>query len=91
MPERTDFTRFTVTVPEEIGRLIASEAERAGVSQSAWVADAAAAKVRNLRLREALAEIDQTLEGGPITEEEIAAATRRWQTPSAAADEQQAS
>ncbi|MGH8934470.1 MAG: hypothetical protein ACRDZO_28520 [Egibacteraceae bacterium] len=61
--------RFSVTMDPELGAAVREAAQRAGMSVSGWLAEAAAARVRNALLGAALDAWDA--EDGPLTEEEL--------------------
>lgn len=64
--------RLTVSMDAELGAAVRQAAERDGVSVSGWLAEAAAAQLRNELLGAAL-DVWQA-EDGPFTEEELAEA-----------------
>jgi hypothetical protein len=64
--------RISVTMDPELGAAVRDAAARAGMSVSAWIAEAAADKVRNQLLGAALDAWEA--EDGPLTAEELAAA-----------------
>jgi hypothetical protein len=66
--------KLSISVEVGLGDEIAREARVAGVSLSAWLADAAAAKIRRNAWRDYFAEIER--EHGPFTVEERAQARR---------------
>jgi hypothetical protein len=66
--------KLSISVEAGLGDEIARDARLAGVSLSAWLADAAAAKLRKSAWREYFAEIER--EHGPFTEEQRAQARR---------------
>jgi hypothetical protein len=61
--------RFSMTMDPELGAAVRDAAERAGMSVSAWVSQAAADRVRNELLGIALQHMEE--EFGPLTEEEL--------------------
>jgi hypothetical protein len=66
--------RLSITLEPRLGAAVRKAAKRAGVSVSAWIAEATAAKIRNQALRDALdtwAAVD-----GALTTAEIEAAAR---------------
>jgi hypothetical protein len=66
--------RLSITLEPRLGAAVRKAAKRAGVSVSAWIAEATAARIRNLALREALDAWDE--EDGPLTADEIDAGAR---------------
>jgi hypothetical protein len=64
--------RFSFTMNPELGAALRRAAAEAGVSVSAWVEEAAADRLRNQLLGEALDRWEE--EFGALTEDEIAAA-----------------
>ena len=62
-------TKLSISLPAEIGDEIRQAARSSGQSLSAWLADAAAAKLRSQALAEFLDQWE--LEEGPLTAEEI--------------------
>lgn len=71
--------RFSVTMNPELGAAVREAAQRAGMSVSGWLAEAAAAKVRNALLGAALDAWDA--EDGPLTDEELDAAREELGLP----------
>jgi hypothetical protein len=65
--------RFSVSMPPEIGSAVRDAAARQGTSVSAWVTEAAARRLRNDLLGEALDAWEA--EDGPFTEQELTAAS----------------
>ncbi len=61
--------RFSVTMDPKLGAAVRQAAERAGMSVSEWVSEAAADRVRNELLGMALDRWQE--ENGPFTEEEL--------------------
>ena len=61
--------RISLALEAEIGAAVREEAERAGLSVSAWISKAVADRIRNARLRAALKAWEE--EDGPLTEEEL--------------------
>jgi hypothetical protein len=66
--------RLSITLEPQLGAAVRKAARRAGVSVSAWIADATAARIRNEALRQALDLWDA--EDGPSTDSELDAASR---------------
>lgn len=66
--------RFSLTMDPELGAAVREAADRAGMTVSAWLSQAAADRVRNELLRIALDRWDE--EDGPPTEEELEQARR---------------
>ncbi|MFO0761602.1 MAG: hypothetical protein U0359_34485 [Byssovorax sp.] len=66
--------RLSVTMEPRLGAAIRKAAKRAKLSVSAWIAEAAADRVRNELLGEALDAWEA--EGGPFDEAELGAAAR---------------
>jgi hypothetical protein len=66
--------RLSITLEPRLGAAVRKAAKRAGVSVSAWIAEATAARIRNLALRDALDAWDQ--EDGPLTRDEVEAAAK---------------
>jgi hypothetical protein len=66
--------RLSITLEPRLGAAVRKAAKRAGVSVSAWIAEATAARIRNLALRDALDVWD--VEDGPLTAAEVEAAAR---------------
>jgi hypothetical protein len=64
--------RLSVTMAPELGEAVRAAAVRAGVSVSAWIAEAAADKLRNDLLGAALSAWES--EDGPFNETELDAA-----------------
>jgi hypothetical protein len=71
--------RLSITLEPRLGAAVRKAAKRAGVSVSAWIADATAARIRNLALRDALDAWDE--EDGPLTADELQAAARSLGKP----------
>jgi hypothetical protein len=65
-------TKLSISLDAELGDEVRQAARKAGKGLSAWLAEAAAAKLRNEGLRELLDEWE--IEHGPITPEELARA-----------------
>lgn len=63
---------MSISLAPELGDSVRAAAERAGMSLSAWLADAAAARLRRQALGEFLA--DWQAQHGAITPEELAKA-----------------
>jgi hypothetical protein len=61
--------RFSLTMDPKLGAAVRDAAERAGMSVSAWISEAAAERVRNELLGVALQRWEE--ENGPLTEEEL--------------------
>lgn len=68
--------KFAVSFDPELAAAVRGTAEEEGSSISAWLADAAAHKLRLNAGREALAEYERTQ--GEITEDEIRRAEAMW-------------
>jgi hypothetical protein len=66
--------RLSITLEPQLGAAVRKAAKRAGVSVSAWIADATAARIRNEALRHALDVWDA--EDGPLTDRELDAAAQ---------------
>jgi hypothetical protein len=66
--------RLSVTLDPSLGALVRKAAARAKLSVSAWIADAAADRVRNEQLGRALDAWEA--ESGPFTREELDDAAR---------------
>ena len=64
--------RLSITLEPRLGAAVRKAAKRAGLSVSAWIAEATAARIRNLALRDALDAWDK--EDRPLT-------TDRWRQP----------
>lgn len=64
--------RITITLDDEVGTAVREAASEAGLSVSAWMADAAGARLRNHYLGQFLDEFEA--ENGAFTEEELAEA-----------------
>lgn len=64
--------KLSISLEAELGAEVREAARKAGKGLSAWLAEAAAAKLRNEGLRELLDEWE--VEHGPITPEELARA-----------------
>jgi hypothetical protein len=64
--------KLSISMPPELGDDIRSAAERAGMSVSAWLAEAAATELRRQAVREFLA--DWQAKHGAITPAELARA-----------------
>lgn len=71
--------RLTVSMDAELGTAVREAAERAGLSVSAWLADAAADRLRNELLGLALEAWEA--EQGPLTEEELGEAAASMGIP----------
>ena len=71
--------RFSVTMDPEVGAAVREAAEQAGTSVSAWLAEAAADKIRRQRLRAALDVWE--IEDGALTPDELAAAATTLESP----------
>jgi hypothetical protein len=76
--------KVSVSFPPELGDAIRASAAKAGAPLSAWLAQAASAKLR----AEALAELldDWSKEDGPLTYAELAEARRTLQVDHPTAD-----
>ena len=61
--------RFSITLEPRLGAAVRKAAKRAGMSVSAWIAEATAARIRNLALRDALDAWDE--QDGPLTKDEV--------------------
>lgn len=61
--------RFSVTMDPDLGSAVRGAAERAGISVSAWLAEAAADRLRNDLLGAALDAWEA--EDGPFTDDEL--------------------
>ena len=61
--------RFSLTMDPDLGAAVREAADRAGMSVSAWLSEAAAERVRNELLGIALQRWQE--EDGPFTEEEL--------------------
>ena len=72
--------KLSISLDRQLGEDVRAAAERAGLSVSAWLAEAASARLR----RDALAEllVDWQAEHGPITAEELAKARAELGHPS---------
>jgi hypothetical protein len=66
--------RLSITLEPRLGAAVRKAAKRAGLSVSAWIAEATAARVRNEALRDALDSWDA--EDGPLTASELEDAAR---------------
>lgn len=66
--------RLSITLEPRLGAAVRKAAKRAGLSVSAWIAEATVARLRNQALRDALDAWDA--EDGPLTKEEVEAAAR---------------
>lgn len=64
--------RISITMDPELGAAVRDAAGRANTSVSAWIAEAAADRVRRVLLGAALDTWES--EDGPLTDEELAAA-----------------
>jgi hypothetical protein len=64
--------RLSITLEPRLGAAVRKAAKRAGISVSAWIAEATAARIRNLALRDALDAWDK--EDGALTPDEVRAA-----------------
>jgi hypothetical protein len=64
--------RLSVTMPPDVGAAVRDAAARQGISVSAWLTEAAEARLRNELLGAALDAWEA--EDGPFTGEELAAA-----------------
>jgi hypothetical protein len=71
--------RFSITLDDQLGTVVRKAAERSGVSLSAWMAAAAADRVRNDLLGEALDQWEA--EDGAFTEAELREAAASLQLP----------
>jgi len=69
--------RFSITMDPELGKAVRAAAEAEGMTVSAWVAEAAADRVRIRLLGEALDEWEA--EHGTLTDEDMAAAEKFMQ------------
>jgi hypothetical protein len=65
----TQVDRFSVTMPPELGEGVRQAAARQGISVSAWLAEAAADRLRNELLGAALDAWES--EDGPFAETEL--------------------
>lgn len=65
----TQVDRFSVTMPPEVGEGVRQAAARQGISVSAWLAQAAADRLRNELLGAALDAWES--EDGPFAETEL--------------------
>lgn len=65
----TQVDRFSVTMPPEVGEGVRQAAARQGISVSAWLAEAAADRLRNELLGAALDAWES--EDGPFAETEL--------------------
>lgn len=70
--EAMKFDRFSITMDPELGAAVREAAEQEGVSVSAWLSGAAAARLRNYLLGRALDQWEAEI--GPPTEDELDAA-----------------
>jgi len=61
--------RFSLTMDPDLGEAVRSAADRAGMTVSAWLSQAAADRVRNELLGIALDRWEE--QDGPLTEEEL--------------------
>lgn len=61
--------RISLALDAKLGAAVREEADREGLSVSAWVSKAVADRIRNARLRAALDAWQD--EDGPFTEEEL--------------------
>jgi hypothetical protein len=66
--------RLSVTMDPDLGAAVRNAAARAGISVSAWLASAAADRLRNELLGSALDAWEE--ENGPFSEDELDAAAR---------------
>jgi hypothetical protein len=66
--------RFSITMDPDLGAAVRDAADRAGISMSAWLASAAADRLRNELLGSALDRWEQ--ESAPFSDEELDAAAR---------------
>jgi len=66
--------RLSITLDPGLGAAVRKAAKRAGMSVSAWIADATAGRIRNEALRHALNAWDA--EDGPLTDGELDAASQ---------------
>lgn len=64
--------RLSITLEPRLGAAVRKAAKRAGVSVSAWIAAATAARIRNLALRDALDAWDE--QDGPLSKSELESA-----------------
>jgi hypothetical protein len=71
--------RLSITLEPRLGAAVRKAAKRAGVSVSAWIAEATAARIRNGALRDALDAWDK--EDGALTVDEVQAAARALGMP----------
>lgn len=67
--------RLSITLEPRLGAAVRKAAKRAGLSVSAWIAEATAARIRSQALRDALDAWDA--EDGPLTKDEVEAAARK--------------
>lgn len=67
--------RLSITLEPRLGAAVRKAARRAGLSVSAWIAEATAARIRGQALRDSLDAWDA--EDGPLTKDEIEAAARK--------------
>lgn len=68
--------KLSISMDAALASEIAALAEERGESISGWMAEAAAARVRNQRLREILDEWDSTF--GPVPQSELDEVDRLW-------------
>jgi len=61
--------RLSITLEPRLGAAVRKAAKRAGMSVSAWIAEATAARIRSQALRDALDAWEA--EDGPLTKKEI--------------------
>jgi hypothetical protein len=73
--------RLSITMEPKLGAAARKAAKRAGMSVSAWIAEATADRIRNDALGRALDEFEA--EEGPFTEAELAAAADSLSVPRA--------
>lgn len=71
--KRMQVDRFSMTMDPDLGAAVRDAAERAGMSMSAWLAEAAADRLRNDLLGAALDVWEA--EDGSFTDDELAAAS----------------
>jgi hypothetical protein len=71
--------RLSITLEPSLGAAVRKAAKRAGLSVSAWIAEATAARIRNVALRDALDAWDE--EDGALTANEVQAAARALGMP----------
>jgi hypothetical protein len=69
------FDRFSITMDPDLGAAVREAAQEEGVSVSAWLSGAAAARLRNHLLGRALDRWEAEI--GPPTEEELDAAAEK--------------